>query len=278
MPQKNDVILALNQEAQELKKKGIDVTNGAIGMMYLDDGKLPVSQDIRKRLSAHTEDQDLTYSSVSGTKDYLDAMRKWFLGDAFEKEAAAGELLSIGTPGGTGAVCLSFALSRGEKSTLLVPTLGWPNYVGIAKGFGMDIHFYNLFNHESFDLEGIRKNLQDLFAHYEHISLLVNDPCQNPTGYSLSPEEWNELIGLFSLKENKGKLDLIIDAAYIDFAPQQLREGMPTPTEPKSVTSSKAKPLAFSMAKKKSWRRERFIIAQKAPPIRWRTKRPSRSS
>jgi hypothetical protein len=38
MPQKNDVILSLNQEAQELKKKGVDVTNGAIGMMYLDDG------------------------------------------------------------------------------------------------------------------------------------------------------------------------------------------------------------------------------------------------
>jgi hypothetical protein len=51
MPQKNDMILSLNQEAQELKKKGVDVTNGAIGMMYLDDGHLPVSAGIRAQLS-----------------------------------------------------------------------------------------------------------------------------------------------------------------------------------------------------------------------------------
>jgi Aspartate/tyrosine/aromatic aminotransferase len=137
MPQKNDMILSLNQEAQELKKKGIDVTNGAIGMMYLDNGKLPVSNDIRRLLSSHTEDQDLTYSSVAGTKDYLMAMRKWFLGENFEEEAKTGNFFALGTPGGTGAVCLSFALSRGEKNVLLVPELGWPNYVGIAKGFGM---------------------------------------------------------------------------------------------------------------------------------------------
>jgi aspartate/tyrosine/aromatic aminotransferase len=108
MPQKNDVILSLNQEAQDLAKKGVDVTNGAIGMMYLDDGHLPVSEEIRTLLSRHTQDQDLIYPSVAGTKDYLAAVRKWFLGSSFEEEAKSGNFLSLGTPGGTGAVCLSF--------------------------------------------------------------------------------------------------------------------------------------------------------------------------
>jgi aromatic-amino-acid transaminase len=226
MPQKNDMILSLNQEAQELKKKGIDVTNGAIGMMYLDNGKLPVSNDIRRLLSSHTEDQDLTYSSVAGTKDYLMAMRKWFLGENFEEEAKTGNFFALGTPGGTGAVCLSFALSRGEKNVLLVPELGWPNYVGIAKGFGMDICFYNLFHGDVFDLAGLATSLDALFQRYDHVALLINDPCQNPTGYSLSPEEWQKVIDLFSKKDYRGKMDLIIDAAYIDFAPLELKEGM----------------------------------------------------
>jgi aromatic-amino-acid transaminase len=226
MPQKNDVILSLNQEAQELKKKGVDVTNGAIGMMYLDDGKLPVSADIRHLLSQHTEDQDLTYSSVGGVTDYLVSLRHWFLGDAFEEEAHSGSFLALGTPGGTGAVCLSFALSRGKKAAVLVPELGWPNYIGIAKGFGLDIQFYNLFAGTHFDLEGLKKNVQELLLRYDHLSLLVNDPCQNPTGYSLSHEEWEGIVRLLSEEGCRGKVDLIVDAAYIDFAPSALREGM----------------------------------------------------
>jgi aromatic-amino-acid transaminase len=226
MPQKNDVILSLNQEAQDLAKKGVDVTNGAIGMMYLDDGHLPVSEEIRALLSRHTQDQDLIYPSVAGTKDYLSAVRKWFLGEAFEPEAGAGEFLTLGTPGGTGAVCLAFALSRGEKSAVVIPSLGWPNYVGIAKGFGLDLHFYSLFAQGAFDLEGVRKTLEELLTHYDHLSLLINDPCQNPTGYSLSPEEWKKLGELFQRKGIRGKVDLIVDAAYIDFAPNELREGM----------------------------------------------------
>jgi aromatic-amino-acid transaminase len=226
MPQKNDVILSLNQEAQDLAKKGVDVTNGAIGMMYLDDGHLPVSEEIRTLLSRHTQDQDLIYPSVAGTKDYLAAVRKWFLGSSFEEEAKSGNFLSLGTPGGTGAVCLSFALSRGKNNAVVIPSLGWPNYVGIAKGFGLDIQFYSLFAHEAFDVEGLKKNLLALLTRYEHLSLLINDPCQNPTGYSLSPEEWKALAAIFQDKTIRGKVDLIVDAAYIDFAPDELREAM----------------------------------------------------
>jgi aromatic-amino-acid transaminase len=226
MPQKNDVILSLNQEAQELAKKGVDVTNGAIGMMYLDDGHLPVSEEIRLLLSHHTQDQDLTYPSVAGTKEYLTSVRKWFLGDRFEEEAKSGEFLSLGTPGGTGAVCLAFALSRGPKRAVVIPSLGWPNYVGIAKGFNLDLQFYSLFANGAFDLSGLKANLLELLKRYDHLSLLINDPCQNPTGYSLSPEEWEALGAFFQTKEIRGKVDLIVDAAYIDFAPEALREGM----------------------------------------------------
>jgi aromatic-amino-acid transaminase len=226
MPQKNDAILLLNQEAQELKKQGVDVTNGAIGMMYLDDGKLPVSQEIRAVLSRHTEDQDLTYSSVIGTKDYLQALRHWFLGNSFEEEAQKGEFLSLATPGGTGAVCLSFALSRGTKNAVLLPSLGWPNYTGIAKGFGLEAAFYNLFKDGALDLAGISQALQTLFSNHDHVSLLINDPCQNPTGYCLSHEEWKAVVDLLSNPSYRGKVDLIIDAAYIDFATPSQREGL----------------------------------------------------
>ena len=226
MPQKNDMILSLNQEAQELKKKGVDVTNGAIGMMYLDDGHLPVSEGIRNLLSKHTDDSDLVYSSVAGSKDYHEALRRWFLGDAFEDASKAGHFLSVATPGGTGAVCLAFASSRGKKNAVVVPALGWPNYVGIAKGFALDLAFYDLFEGEHFNLSGIKKEIRELLIRYDHLSFLINDPCQNPTGYSLSKKEWDGLVDFLGEEGIRGHVDLIIDAAYIDFAPELYRSGM----------------------------------------------------
>jgi aromatic-amino-acid transaminase len=226
MPQKNDMILSLNQEAQELKRRGLDVTNGAIGMMYLDDGHLPVSSSVRQLLAKHTEDQDLVYSSVAGSPDYHDALRHWFLGEAFEEAAQTHHFLSVATPGGTGAVCLAFAASRGAKNAVVVPSLGWPNYVGIAKGFGLDLAFYDLFEEDHFNLGGIKKQIRSLLIRYDHLSLLINDPCQNPTGYSLSAKEWAGVVDFLGEEGVKGHVDLIIDAAYIDFAPESYRSGM----------------------------------------------------
>ena len=226
MPQNNDLILSINQEAQELKKKGVDVTNGAIGMMYLDDGNLPVSQAIRDLLSHHTEDQDLVYSSVAGSPDFHEALRRWFLGEGFDEAASRGRFFSVATPGGTGAVCLAFAASRGEKSVVLVPSLGWPNYVGIAKGFALDLAFYDLFAAAHFNGLGIKRQIRDLLSRYDHVSFLINDPCQNPTGYSLSGEEWRSVVDFLGEEGVRGHVDLIVDAAYIDFAPESYRVGM----------------------------------------------------
>jgi hypothetical protein len=89
MARNNDVILALNQQAQARQALGFDVTNGSIGMMYQDDGHLPVSSNLRGVLAKHTADCDLTYPSVAGGADYQNALRHWFLGEAFEEEAKA---------------------------------------------------------------------------------------------------------------------------------------------------------------------------------------------
>lgn len=226
MPQKNDVILSINQEAQEKIKQGIDVTNGSIGMMYLDDGHLPVSTQVRQALARHTEDNDLSYPSVAGGKDFQEAVRHWFLASAFDNAEKEGRYASLGTPGGTGAVCLAFFLAKKRQATLLIPSLGWPNYEGIAKGFGLAFDHYNLFSENHFDLSGLAESLTTALRSSSRVALLVNDPCQNPTGYSLDETEWMGLTKLLSQAGFANKVDLVIDAAYIDFAAKSDREGM----------------------------------------------------
>jgi aspartate/tyrosine/aromatic aminotransferase len=73
--------------------------------------------------------------------------------------------------------------------------------------------------------KGIQKQIRELLTRYDHLSFLINDPCQNPTGYSLSAKEWAAVVDFFGEEGIRGHVDLIIDAAYIDFAPASYRSG-----------------------------------------------------
>jgi aromatic-amino-acid transaminase len=245
MARNNDVILALNQQAQARKAAGFDVTNGSIGMMYRDDGHLPVSAALRGILAKHTADEDLTYPSVAGGSEYQNALRHWFLGDAFEEEVKAGEFASLGTPGGTGAVALSFHVAQKGKTAVLLPSLDWPNYEGIAKGFGDETLYYELFKGDSLNLEAITARIEDGVKTFDSLLLVINDPCQNPTGYALKEEEWEAVVSL--LNAQKGKVSLLIDAAYIDFAETAQRQNLIKAL--KSLSKEVPAYLCFSFSK-----------------------------
>lgn len=247
MPAKNDVILSLNQEAQERKAKGIPVLNGSIGMMYLDDGSLPVSAGIRAILGRHTADEDLSYSSVAGTSSYHEGLRRWFLGTSFDQEAAQHGFSVVATPGGTGAVTLAFSLERLHHGALILPSLDWPNYEGIAGGFGISVAYYSLFDGDAFNLKSLQESLATTIQKAGHVSLVINDPCHNPTGYCLSPEEWASIAGILSKEEFAGKCTLIVDVAYIDFADAEHREGLLKAI--KSLPAEDLVCLAFSFSK-----------------------------
>lgn len=245
MARNNDVILALNQQAQARQALGFDVTNGSIGMMYQDDGHLPVSSNLRGVLAKHTADCDLTYPSVAGGADYQNALRHWFLGEAFEEEVKAGQFASLGTPGGTGAVALSFHIAQAGKTAVLLPSLAWPNYEGIAKGFGDQPLYYDLFEGDALNLKAISASIREAEKSFDSLLLVINDPCQNPTGYALKESEWKSLVEL--LNAAGGKVSLLIDAAYIDFAEAAERQNLIAAL--KSLSPKVLAYLCFSFSK-----------------------------
>lgn len=49
--------------------------------------------------------------------------------------------------------------------------------------------------------------------------IILNTPAHNPTGYSLTLEDWDHVIAVLQEEAKCGKaIALVIDAAYIDFA------------------------------------------------------------
>ncbi len=47
--------------------------------------------------------------------------------------------------------------------------------------------------------------------------VIINDPCHNPTGYTMTKQEWKQILDGFNQLSEKGKIVLLHDVAYIDF-------------------------------------------------------------
>lgn len=217
-----DSVLLLNKIAKEREAKGFDVINGSIGMMYFDDGHLPKNSFIRETLSKHHEDDDLTYSSISGEKEFRDLLLEWFFNDTFDKD----NVKMLGTQGGTGAVFTSISTEniRYKNNVLLYPDVGWPNYYGIASSYEIEHIEYPLFNEKlEFNIDGIIELFNNLLKEKKHISFVINDPCHNPTGYSMSKGEWDKLVNFIKKNGLPSNFSLIVDCAYLDFADPEIR-------------------------------------------------------
>ena len=221
---KVDPIIELNQEAMKRKALGEKVVNGTIGMMHLDDGSLPIPSSIRAAFTRHTEDSDFEYSSVAGNVSYRRLLLKWFFQDSLDEVISSHRIETIATPGGTGALTLSFQdFSKKEKPLVLLPKLGWPNYPNEVNSFITAIDFYDNYNAEgTLDIIDIKEKIDSaLSSGYRNILLLLNDPCENPTGYSLSEEERETLLTL--VNSYPGNVYVLLDIAYIDYADEKTR-------------------------------------------------------
>ena len=220
----SDIILTLNTEAQEKEKQGQSVLNGTIGMMYLDNGKLPVSQTIKNVLSSHTKDDDLTYSSVAGTKEYSDEIIHWFFNDSFNDVQKQGKLKTIATMGGTGActVAIHDACVE-ENSVVLIPKLSWPNYDSIANIYNIKVDHYDNFDNCHFNVNALSKLIQKYQGEHKRITIIINDPCQNPTGFTMDKQDWVAFLKLVEKASQNGTVSIIYDCAYIDFSSNQIK-------------------------------------------------------
>lgn len=220
-----DNMLLLNKLAKERAKQGYDVTNGTIGMMFLDDGTLPKNTTIRKILSTHVMDDDLTYSSITGEEQYRKLLLEWFFEDSFKQELLDKRAKTIATVGGTGAIAIATTVENriNKKNTLFYPAPGWPNYLGVANAQQIERVQYQMFKDNHFDIEDLLQNVKKTLGEGKHVTLIINDPCHNPTGYNLKPNEWNDILEVVNRKEHKHQIAIILDCAYIDFAENENR-------------------------------------------------------
>ncbi len=211
-----DKILTINNMAVKAKEKGNKVINATVGMLFDEEGKLADFESVDKIIEASSDANTRKYGPVNGGEDFKKAVLSWVFEDVDFKD---NHYEVVGTMGATGALYLSMRNYCSLNQEVLVPSIRWTNYDSIISQVGARVKEYNLFNSEdNLDIESIKGCVEYSLKTYNRVYLLINDPCHNPTGYSMKKEEWKELLDYLKEKSSKGPIVLLVDIAYINYS------------------------------------------------------------
>lgn len=209
------IILDLNKQAQREKAAGRKIINATIGMFYDEEGNFPITNSFRASLKESTKDEDLGYGNVDGGLEFHRNTIKWFFNENLATQIEK-TIACCATPGGTGALSLVDQIYATEDAALLIPEIAWPSYEGQASSFHMECLKYVNFDDDKMNIASIKEKISDALSRHNKVILLINDPCQNPTGFSMSEKEYESLLNL--VNSFKGKVIPEFDIAYIDYA------------------------------------------------------------
>lgn len=213
---KNDII-AISNMAKADKAAGNDVINGSIGVFLDDEKEVGKVLSIDKALTEHVTDK-LGYSSVYGDMDYNNAVEKWVFDEKYDEIKNMYSVFTGSTLGGTGGVSMAFNLFLEEGQNVLLPDIMWNNYMLIAKKAELGFETYSMFTEDGkFNLQSLKEHIEFTLKEFGRCLVVINDPCQNPTGYCLSEEEYDELFKMLDIEGTKGKLTVLFDIAYLSY-------------------------------------------------------------
>lgn len=83
---------------------------------------------------------------------------------------------------------------------------------------GIEYVTFSMFDGDSFNLNSVKETVKAVQSKQDRVVLILNDPCHNPTGYSLTMDEWKELIAFLNEASKETPVILIDDIAYIDYS------------------------------------------------------------
>ena len=214
-----DVIFGANQLAVEaMQKHGRDmVTNATIGAILDDNEALVVLPTVDKMFRSLPAAELAGYAPITGLPDYKEAV----IGLAFGSSRPEGYVNAIATPGGSGAIRNTIWTYSEVGDTVLTTDWFWGPYKTMCEESLRKLAVFNTFTPEGgFDLASLEAECAELLTKQNSLVLILNTPAHNPTGFSLSMEEWEKTVDLLAdFAANKSKrIILFVDVAYLDYA------------------------------------------------------------
>ena len=207
-----DPILGLNEQyAADGNPKKVNL---GVGVYYDDDGKLPllacvraVEEDMSKAPSARG------YLPIDGIAAY-DAAVKGLVFGADSEPVKSGRVATVQAIGGTGGlkVGADFLKRLRPDAKVLISDPSWENHRALFTNAGFTVESYPYYDaaRRGVDFDAM---LGALEAAPAGTVVVLHACCHNPTGYDITPGQWDRVVEAVKAKD----LVAFLDMAYQGF-------------------------------------------------------------
>lgn len=212
-------ILQISQDAKAMKKQYDDVIDATVGMLHHEEGNVFKFQVVEESLHHLSDAETYHYAPVRGTKKLSEGIFNWVFGRHAETLKKHFKYSIIPTTGGSGAVSNTFYNFNDFDQKVLLPNIYWSPYKNFALEANIDLKTFLMYDENyKFNINDFKKEAFQLAGEQGRLCLLLNDPCNNPTGLCMTMEDWKEVIKtLNEINDTGDPVILIHDIAYIDY-------------------------------------------------------------
>ena len=211
----NDPIFALSKLAEAHRAREPAVLNATLGVLLDDDGKLALFETAARAVRELSAETVAAYAPIAGSEPYLSSVKR----DIFGASPLLERAVAAATPGGTGALRHAITTLVRPGQSVLTTSFYWGPYATLADEHGRKVRTFRMFDESGgFDVGALDVAIGERLAEEGRAVLLLNDPCHNPTGYSLSEAEWATISDVLRKHARKGPVSVVLDSAYAAFS------------------------------------------------------------
>ena len=188
--------------------------NLGVGVYYDDNGKLPLLQCVQAAEKLMMDSpKPRGYLPIDGIAAYDSAVKSLVFG-ADSEPVKSGRVATAQGIGGTGGLKIGadFLKKLSPNATVLISDPSWENHRALFSqaGFAVESHPYYDAAKRGVNFEGM---LAALNAAAAGTIVVLHACCHNPTGYDITPEQWDQVIAVVKARG----LTPFLDMAYQGF-------------------------------------------------------------
>jgi len=207
-----DPILGLNE--QFAADTNPNKVNLGVGVYFDDNGKLPLLQCVQAAEKAMMDKPaPRGYLPIDGIVAYDNAVKGLVFG-ADSDVVKSGRVSTVQAIGGTGGLKIGadFLKKVTPNAKVLISDPSWENHRAIFVNAGFEVGTYAYYDaaKRGVNFEGM---LADLNAAAPGTIVVLHACCHNPTGYDITPAQWDQVIAVVKAKG----LTAFLDMAYQGF-------------------------------------------------------------
>ncbi|HZY18707.1 MAG TPA: amino acid aminotransferase [Ramlibacter sp.] len=197
--------------------------NLGVGVYYDDNGKLPLLQCVQRAEKQMMEAPKARgYLPIDGIAAYDSAVKNLVFG-ADSEPVKSGRVATVQALGGTGGLKIGadFLRKVNPGAKVLISDPSWENHRALFTQAGFTVDSYPYYNaaRRGIDFDGM---LTALNMAAPGTIVVLHACCHNPTGYDLTPQQWDEVIAATKAR----KLVPFVDMAYQGFGQGIAEDGV----------------------------------------------------